>query len=416
MRRALTVLVVLAALAVVAAWGAWTWGGKLVAEPFAFGAAGEERAFEVRAGESAGAVIARLEREGFVRSARVARLWQTRVLGDPPLQTGVYRFRSPASTLTILRMLRTGEVATAPLTVIEGLTIAETAEAISRTGLGDAARLLEAFRDPSRIRDLDPEAADLEGYLFPETYRLPVGVSERGIAERMVAEFRSRFERDVRPLVAPGDSRTPREIVILASLVEKEAKLDAERPLIAAVYANRLRRGIGLYADPTIIHALKLEGRWDGDIRRRDLAMESPWNTYRVLGLPPGPISNPGRASLEATANPARTRDLFFVADGTGGHTFTETYDAHQKNVAKLRALEKQIQNDTAEPAEEAPPPAAAGAPAATDINPTAGTGTRPPAAKRPARPPSPPAAAPAQAPARQGAAQSNGAPSVVQR
>ena len=133
-----------------------------------------------------------------------------------------------------------------------------------------------------------------------------------------------------------------------------------------------------------------------------------------IEGLPPGPISNPGRASLEATANPARTRDLFFVADGTGGHTFTETYDAHQKNVAKLRAMEKQIQNDTVEPAEEAAPAAAAGAPAAApDANPTAGT--KPPAAKRPARPPAAaPAAPPAPAPARQGAAQAT--PPTVQR
>ena len=133
-----------------------------------------------------------------------------------------------------------------------------------------------------------------------------------------------------------------------------------------------------------------------------------------IDGLLPGPVSNPGRASLEATANPARTRDLFFVADGTGGHTFTETYDAHQKNVAKLRAMEKQIQNDTVEPAEETAP-AAAGVPAAApDANPTAGT--KPPAAKRPARPPAAAPAAPAQAPARQGAVQSTATPPVVQR
>src|SRR5204862_7804452 len=149
-------------------------------------------------------------------------------------------------------------------------------------------------------------------------------------------------------------------------------------------------------------------------IKRSEITQPSPYNTYVIEGLPPGPIANPGRASLEATANPARTRDLSFVADGTGGHTFTETYDAHQKNVAKLRAMEKPIQNATAEPAEDALPPAAAGAPAAVDTNPTAGT--KPPAAKRP-RPAAPAApAAPAQAPARQGAAQSTTTPPVVQR
>ena len=142
-------------------------------------------------------------------------------------------------------------------------------------------------------------------------------------------------------------------------------------------------------------------------IKRSEITQPSPYNTYVIDGLPPGPIANPGRASLEATANPARTRDLFFVADGTGGHAFTETYDQHQKNVAKLRTLEKQIQNDTVEPAEEAAAPApAAGAPAA-DSNPTATT-TKPAAPKKPARP--------ATAPARQGAAQSTTTPPVVQR
>jgi UPF0755 protein len=139
-------------------------------------------------------------------------------------------------------------------------------------------------------------------------------------------------------------------------------------------------------------------------IKRSEITQPSPYNTYVIEGLPPGPIANPGRASLEAAANPARTRDLFFVADGTGGHTFTETYDQHQKNVSRLRSMEKQIQNDTVEPADDAPPPAAAGAP--PDTNPTATT--KPAAPKKPTRP--------ATAPARQGAAQSTTTPPVVQR
>jgi UPF0755 protein len=173
------------------------------------------------------------------------------------------------------------------------------------------------------------------------------------------------------------------------------------------VFVNRLRQRIKLQSDPTIIYGLVGgKGTLGRPIKRSEIQQPSPYNTYVVDGLPPGPIANPGRASLEAAANPARTRDLFFVADGTGGHAFTETYDQHQKNVAKLRTMEKQLQIDAVEPADDAPPPAAAGAPA--DTNPTATT-VKPAPAKKPARSSAPPAA-------RQGAAQSTGSPPVLQQ
>jgi UPF0755 protein len=200
---------------------------------------------------------------------------------------------------------------------------------------------------------------------------------------------------------------------VLASVVEKETGRADERSRVAAVFTNRLRQKMKLQSDPTIIYGLVGgKGTLGRPIKRSEITQPSPYNTYVIEGLPPGPIANPGRASLEAAANPARTRDLFFVADGSGGHTFTETYDAHQKGVARLRAMEKQIQNDTVEPAEEVQQqPAATGAPPA-DTNPTATT--RPPAAQK--RPAKQQPAAPAQAPARQGAAQSTATPPVVQR
>jgi UPF0755 protein len=205
--------------------------------------------------------------------------------------------------------------------------------------------------------------------------------------------------------------KSPEQLITLASIIEKETGRADERSRVAAVFTNRLRQRIKLQSDPTIIYGLVGgKGTLGRPIKRSEITQPSPYNTYVIEGLPPGPIANPGRASLEAAANPARTRDLFFVADGTGGHTFTETYDQHQKNVVKLRALEKQIQNDTVEPSEDAPPPTAAGAPGDTTA-----TTPRPgaPAKKPPARPAAP---APATAPARQGAAQSITTPPVVQR
>ena len=155
--------------------------------------------------------------------------------------------------------------------------------------------------------------------------------------------------------------KTPEQLVTLASIVEKETGKPDERSRVAAVFVNRLRQKIKLQSDPTIIYGLVGgKGTLGRPIKRSEIQQPSPYNTYVVDGLPPGPIANPGRASLEAAANPARTRDLFFVADGTGGHAFSDTYDQHQKNVAKLRAMEKQIQNDTVEPADDPPPPPAA--------------------------------------------------------
>jgi UPF0755 protein len=184
--------------------------------------------------------------------------------------------------------------------------------------------------------------------------------------------------------------------VTLASIVEKETGKPDERSRVAAVFVNRLRQKIKLQSDPTIIYGLVGgKGTLGRPIKRSEITQPSPYNTYVIDGLPPGPISNPGRASLEAAANPARTRDLYFVADGTGGHAFTETYDQHQKNVAKLRAMEKQTQNDTAEPADDPVPAAtAASAPDAQAAVPS----TRPTAAKKPpvrAQAPKPPVTAP---------------------
>ena len=318
------------------------------------------------------------------------------------LKPGEYLFHKNASLRDVIGTIVEGKVVQHAITIPEGLT----SEQI-------VARLSENDIFAGSVREIPRE-----GTLLPETYKFPRGTTRDQVIQRMqqthkrvLAEIWERRNPDI-PI------RSPEQLVTLASIVEKETGRADERSRVAAVFTNRLRQKIKLQSDPTIIYGLVGgKGTLGRPIKRSEITQPSPYNTYVIEGLPPGPISNPGRASLEATANPARTRDLFFVADGTGGHTFTETYDAHQKNVAKLRAMEKQIQNDTVEPAAEEAAPAAAGAPAAADTNPTAGT--RPPAAKRPARPPVPAAPAqtpPAQAPARQGAVQSTGTPPVVQR
>jgi UPF0755 protein len=191
--------------------------------------------------------------------------------------------------------------------------------------------------------------------------------------------------------------KTPEQLVTLASIIEKETGRADERSRVAAVFANRLKQKMKLQSDPTIIYGLVGgKGTLGRPIRRSEIAQPSPYNTYVIDGLPPGPIANPGRASLEAAANPARTRDLFFVADGTGGHTFTETYEQHQKNVARLRTMEKQIQNDTVEPADDpsqspqqpaSQPPPAAAAPPAADAEPTEETPAAKPAPRKRTRP-----------------------------
>jgi len=310
------------------------------------------------------------------------------------LKPGEYEFRKGASLRDVIATIVEGKVVQHGVTIPEGLT----SEQI-------VARLTDNDIFAGSVREIPRE-----GTLLPETYKFPRGTTRDQVIQRMqqaqkrvLAEIWERRNPDV-PV------KSPEALVTLASIIEKETGKADERSRVAAVYVNRLRQKMKLQSDPTIIYGLVGgKGTLGRPIKRSEITQPSPYNTYVIDGLPPGPIANPGRASLEAAANPARTRDLFFVADGTGGHSFTETYDQHQKNVAKLRAIEKQIQNDTVEPAaDDTPPPAAAGA--AADTNPTAAT-PRPAAPKKPARP-----AAPAAAPARQGAAQSTTTPSVIQR
>jgi len=237
------------------------------------------------------------------------------------------------TTEQVLGKLVRGDVVTHLVTLVEGLTLEEAADTLVAAQLGPREAFLDLMRSPALIADLDPEAPDLEGYLFPETYRFALHTDEKTVVATLVKTFRTRFSRNVEPLLARRPGRTVRQVVTLASIVEKEAKMPGERPLIAGVYSNRLTRRIGLAADPTVIYALKKRGTWDGNIRKVDLQIDSPYNTYRYAGLPPGPICSPGLASLTAAADPADVPYLYFVSRNDGTHVFASTLEEHNRNV-----------------------------------------------------------------------------------
>src|SRR3984893_10950202 len=316
-----------------------------------------------------------LQREGVIDNNRWAFIGAVLALkARSELKPGEYSFQKNASLRDVIGTIVEGKVVQHSVTIPEGLT---SEQIVAR--LSDNDIFARSVREVPR-----------EGTLLPETYKFPRGTTREQVVQRMqqaqkraLAEIWERRSPDV-PL------KSPDQLVTLASIVEKETGKPDERSRFAAVFVNRLRQKIKLQSDPTIIYGLVGgKGTLGRPIKRSEIAQPSPYNTYVIDGRLPGPISNPGRASLEAAANPARTRDLFFVADGTGGHAFTETYDQHQKNVAKLRATEKQIQNDTVEPAADDSPPAAAGG--AGDNNPnstTTKTGAQEPAG--PEQPPPP--------------------------
>jgi UPF0755 protein len=296
------------------------------------GWSGDEKIVRIDSGTDAGSILRQLETEGVIADARLARLYLRWAAQGTTLKAGEYRFGEPLSLPQVISKLARGEVATHPVTLIEGLTLPEAAAALADAGHGDLQRFLQQMRDPGRIADLDPEASDLEGYLFPDTYRFASGTSEKAIVDELVSTFRRRFRDHLAGLTEPGALR---RLVTLASVVEKEAQLDDERPVIAGVYAHRLRRRMPLQADPTVIYALILLDRWDGNLRRPDLRVDSPYNTYRYPGLPPGPICSPGLASLEAAAMPAETPYLYFVSRNDGSHVFAATLAEHNRNVER---------------------------------------------------------------------------------
>ena len=291
----------------------------------------KEQIVTIAAGSSLRQIADGLADHGLIRHRTMFIVYVKWWHPGPHLQAGEYALRASMSPEQIVEILRQGKVRHYSLTIPEGLTVREIATIVAEQHFGDAATLQALMSDPVFIASLNLEVPSLEGYLFPDTYRLPRNISAQALLSRMVDTLRINYTDEI---VSRAEQLglTQHEVLTLASLIEKEAKVDDERPLISAVYHNRIRKGMLLQCDPTVIYALG--ERFDGNIRKQDFEMDSPYNTYRYAGLPPGPIANPGRRSLEAAVNPAPVDYLYFVATGSNGqHKFSRTLPEHNQAV-----------------------------------------------------------------------------------
>ena len=291
---------------------------------------------EVEPGSSTARIAGQLQTDGVVRSHYafdLLRLWKRGTL-----RAGEYRFDHPASAIEVYARIARGDVFTRTVTIPEGSNLFDIGARIEQAGLGPRAEFLAAAaQQTALVADLDPHAASLEGYLFPDTYHLPRKSTPTQICTTMVRRFR-------REAAQIGLAANFHKVVTMASLVERESAIDTERPLVASVFENRLSAGMPLMTDPAVIYGLQLDGRWRGTIYQSDLARDTPYNTYLHKGLPPGPIANPGARALRAAMEPARTDYLYFVAAGADpqGHSlFSHSLEEQNHNVAGYRSAVK---------------------------------------------------------------------------
>lgn len=295
---------------------------------------GAETFVELEHGMSSRQIASTLERQGVVKS-RWAFLFVRLLHPRASLQAGEYRFGSPQTPLQVFEEIRKGETFYEELTIPEGSNMFDVAAILAQGDTVTPEDFLKAAADPSMIKDLDPLAPNLEGYLFPSTYRVTHRTNGVQLCHTMTAEFRKVWTQ-IGGTVRNADIH---RLVIIASLVEKETAIPQERPLIAAVFDNRLAANMPLQCDPTTVYAALLENHYSGVIHRSDLASTNPYNTYAHAGLPPGPIANPGISSLKAALHPAAAAYLYFVAnpDGSGTHHFSATLEEHEKAVLAYR-------------------------------------------------------------------------------
>jgi UPF0755 protein len=299
------------------------------------GRIGEAQVIDIPLGTSRRQIATRLEQVGVIRHGWMFLLYVTWLRPSPHLQAGEYTLRATMSPVQIVDILRSGKGARHVLTIPEGSTVRDIAALVATKGLGEQQVIVDLVHDKAFIMSLGLTVSSLEGYLFPETYHVPRGISARDLLTLMVRTLQANYTEDI---IARGRDLglTQHEVLTLASLIEKEARHDEERPLIAAVYHNRLQQGMRLQCDPTVIYALG--EAFDGNLHKADLSLDSPYNTYRYAGLPPGPIASPGRRAIEAAVAPAPVDYLYFVAmQQEGRHQFSRTLPEHAAAVQKYQ-------------------------------------------------------------------------------
>jgi len=284
----------------------------------------------LRPGYSTRRIAAELKSAGVIRNTLAFVLWH-RIHRKQSLKAGEYLFDKAATPLEVHDRLARGDIYVHTVVIPEGYTMFDIAQAVQDAGLGSSQQFLEVARtEVGLISDLSPDAKSLEGYLFPNTYEFTRTQNMKDIAGAMVKQFRLVAEQI-------GLTIDVQKTVTMASIIEKETAVPEERPMVASVYYNRLGRNVALQADPSVIYAELLDGSYAGALHHSDMGFQSAYNTYTHPGLPPGPIGNPGRVSLEAAMHPAKTELYYFVSDGNGHHRFSHSLEEHNQNVARLR-------------------------------------------------------------------------------
>jgi len=370
--RTLILVVVLAA----GGYAAWMWYG--MTQPYQ-GFPTEGVFVELPHGASPRYVGYLLKRSGVVRSKLAFEIYSRRH-PKRTLRAGEYFFDHAMTGREVFWKIAAGQIYELPFTVREGETMFDIARDLETGKFMTTGDFLFAASDPSLIRDFAPEARTLEGFLFPATYELPRHPIATELTAQMVHKFKDEWKRieasnpdsqtsrngqaDPKPPTIANEQSVPNResptarlrTVTLASLVERETPKPEERPMVASVFDNRIRKGMRLQCDPTVIYGLERMGQYKGSLSGKDLALDSPYNTYEHYGLPPGPIGNPGEASLRAALHPAETSLLYFVANTQGGHFFSSTLEEHNRNVLKYHRLLKGLPADPPPPAPKPQP------------------------------------------------------------
>ncbi|MFC2164953.1 endolytic transglycosylase MltG [Acidobacteriota bacterium] len=297
---------------------------------------GEEIIFEVKKGDTASRIALNLKEKGVIQQKAIFILGYKLFFSPQSLKAGEYAIHFPQSTKEILGLITEGHAVLHPITIPEGLTRQEIALHLQTTSPISYEDFLNASSEADLISDMDPKASDLEGYLFPETYHFTKNFGAADIVSAMISQFRAVFGKQWQDR-ANELGMTVREIVILATLIEKETSRPEERAVVSSVFHNRLKNRMKLDCDPTIIYVLKQEGRFKDRLRTKDLRYDSSYNTYLYAGLPPGPIANPGKESLQAALYPAHTDYFYFVSRNDGSHHFSKTFREHQNAVIKYQ-------------------------------------------------------------------------------